>query len=73
MTYEEDVRHYVVKHPNTPASVLETFSKDEDWSVRACIAENPNTPKYTIIEMLLIEENPYVSEQLRERLNKEEE
>ena len=70
MTYREKLE--LARNPNTPVSLLETFAKDEEWYVRYYVASYPNIPKYTIIEMLLVEENKKVSEKLRERLNKEE-
>ena len=32
----------------TPPHVLETLSKDEDWEVRANVAENPNAPTHVL-------------------------
>ena len=73
LVIDEDwyIRSYVGEHGNTPVFTLKTLATDEDWIVRLYVAKNPNTPKHTIIEMLLVEEDERVSEQLRERLNKE--
>lgn len=38
----------LARDPQTPAEVLAQLSLDEDWVVRAEVADHPNTPGYII-------------------------
>ena len=45
------VREELASSPTTAPSILETLAKDANWSVRAYVAENPNTPWNALVEL----------------------
>ena len=45
------VREELAASPDTASFILETLAKDTNWSVRAYVAENPNTPWNVLVEL----------------------
>jgi hypothetical protein len=63
-----DVREYIVNHPNTPAEALKILAGDEEKYIRGYVARNPNTPEETF-KILATDKDHYVRQSVAKNPN----